>query len=651
MALKLSRRRYNVAAEVRSMRPILGYRMPTLATKATFLLPLDDVSTVKPTTNHLESLDKRSPSSLRQVRCLLASEIKTVKKKLTRLERAYYGVGKNLDYEVEKYVMPIKGAMRGIMCSVLSSAKSIEGVLKSAMDPEKYKGDPDDVILLKEVYQKVQNFVPVKFTDIVKTCYKMIQFLEKYCISFYDPERDGNLETAMHYEEQIKLWTKTVKESLEKIETLGQQFKKGEIHYHMLSTPVASYCQRQECESVPFLLLFADACTSVRTALSVMSSWMKSDENYASYLENDIKDYERQRLEQMKLMREAREKYHSAIFKLNQVDMEHSRMESEINNLREKKDAMEVEERHLADLSKELMLDKEFKEGRREMLQAKLRAEAEELDEQDIEGIQITLDILEDEIRSTNERHPLIARQLNAVHYKLDWIKGKRAIADRMLQEIEQCRAEVMDTEANKVKREAEYETIEQTLETARRLHLYKCSSDILERIFYGLPLVSRHAKQTIVPNGAEDTLDKACEVVIENVQLDWMNLYRRLPFFPKRGAETIEKDIACISIEGARGPKKNVVAVALSRWRRHHTRARVDDLLQGLKAIKRMDVVREIDLTLNPPPEEEEEEEYIPPDLDPNLIPHYRDVLKFDQFRASKRFKLEEKDPFEIYF
>ncbi|KAK3579526.1 hypothetical protein CHS0354_028357 [Potamilus streckersoni] len=644
--------RHNIRPNrVLKMRPILGYRMPTLATKATFLLPLDDVSTVKPTTNHLESLDKRSPSSLRQVRCLLASEIKTVKKKLTRLERAYYGVGKNLDYEVEKYVMPIKGAMRGIMCSVLSSAKSIEGVLKSAMDPEKYKGDPDDVILLKEVYQKVQNFVPVKFTDIVKTCYKMIQFLEKYCISFYDPERDGNLETAMHYEEQIKLWTKTVKESLEKIETLGQQFKKGEIHYHMLSTPVASYCQRQECESVPFLLLFADACTSVRTALSVMSSWMKSDENYASYLENDIKDYERQRLEQMKLMREAREKYHSAIFKLNQVDMEHSRMESEINNLREKKDAMEVEERHLADLSKELMLDKEFKEGRREMLQAKLRAEAEELDEQDIEGIQITLDILEDEIRSTNERHPLIARQLNAVHYKLDWIKGKRAIADRMLQEIEQCRAEVMDTEANKVKREAEYETIEQTLETARRLHLYKCSSDILERIFYGLPLVSRHAKQTIVPNGAEDTLDKACEVVIENVQLDWMNLYRRLPFFPKRGAETIEKDIACISIEGARGPKKNVVAVALSRWRRHHTRARVDDLLQGLKAIKRMDVVREIDLTLNPPPEEEEEEEYIPPDLDPNLIPHYRDVLKFDQFRASKRFKLEEKDPFEIYF
>ncbi|KAL3876184.1 hypothetical protein ACJMK2_034055 [Sinanodonta woodiana] len=633
------------------MRPILGYRMPTLATKATFLLPLDDVSTVKPAINHLESLEKRSPSSLRQVRSLLASEIKTVKKKLTRLERAYYGVGKNLDYEVEKYLMPIKGAMRGVMCSMLSSAKSIEGVLKSAMDPDKYKGDPDDIVLLKEVYQKVQNYVPVKFTEIVKICYKMMQFLEKYCISFYDPERDGKLETAMHYEEQIKLWTKSVKESLEKIETLGQQFKKGEINYHVFSTPVASYCQRQECESVPFLLLFADACTSVRTALSIMLSWIKSDENYASYLENDIKDYERQRLKQMKLMREAREKYHSAIYKLNQVDMEHGRMDSEMNHLREKKDAMEVEERHLADLSKELMLDKEFKEGRREMLQAKLRDEAEELDEQDKDGIQITLDILEDEIRSINERHPLIARQLNAVQHKLDWIKGKKSIADRMLQEIEQCRAEVMETEGDKVKREAEYTTIEQTLETARRLHMYKCSSDILERIFYGLPLVSRHTKQTIIQNGTEDALDKACEVVIENIHLDWMNLYRRLPFFPKRGSETIEKDIACISIEGARGPKKNVVVVALSRWRRHHTRARVDDLLQGLKAIRRFDIVRTIDLILNPPPEEEEEEEYIPPDLDPNLIPHYRDVLKFDQFRASKRFKLEEKDPFEIYF
>ena len=76
-------------------------------------------------------------------------------------------------------------------------------------------------------------------------------------------------------------------------------------------------------------------------------------------------------------------------------------------------------------------------------------------------------------------------------------------------------------------------------------------------------------------------TLDKACEVVEAEIGQDWIALYRALPFFPGRGAETIEKDIASIAMEGARGPKKDIAGVALNRWRRHHTRARAEDLKQ----------------------------------------------------------------------
>ena len=74
------------------------------------------------------------------------------------------------------------------------------------------------------------------------------------------------------------------------------------------------------------------------------------------------------------------------------------------------------------------------------------------------------------------------------------------------------------------------------------------------------------------------------------------MFLYRYLPFYPKRGINTIEKDISSISIEGARGPLESKAAEALKRWRRHHTRAKFADLAEALKRIRRHDVVNRLD-------------------------------------------------------
>ena len=129
--------------------------------------------------------------------------------------------------------------------------------------------------------------------------------------------------------------------------------------------------------------------------------------------------------------------------------------------------------------------------------------------------------------------------------------------------------------------------------------------------------------------------------MVIQHIDQDWMQLYRNLPFFPKRGSHTIESDISSIAIEGARGPKSDVVQVALNRWRRHHTRARVEDLKQGLKAIRRSDVLKEVDHSLHPPPESEVEPEYFPPELEPELKPFYREVVKLDKLIAANRIQI----------
>lgn len=142
--------------------------------------------------------------------------------------------------------------------------------------------------------------------------------------------------------------------------------------------------------------------------------------------------------------------------------------------------------------------------------------------------------------------------------------------------------------------------------------------------------------------------MDKLCDVVVQHIDQDWISLYRNLPFFPTRGLHTIEQDIASIAIEGAKGPKKDIAGVALARWRRHHTRARAEDLRKGLKAIRRFDLLKEVDLIINPPAVVEEPPEYFPPELDPALIPHYRDVVKLDKLIASNRIQVHQLPPEE---
>ena len=62
--------------------------------------------------------------------------------------------------------------------------------------------------------------------------------------------------------------------------------------------------------------------------------------------------------------------------------------------------------------------------------------------------------------------------------------------------------------------------------------------------------------------------------------------------------------------MERAHGPKEGRALDALTRWRRHHTRAKFEDLIEALKKIKRHDIVVEIDKVLNPPNLMEEEEQ-----------------------------------------
>ncbi|KAL5017784.1 hypothetical protein ScPMuIL_003506 [Solemya velum] len=612
------------------LRPFFDCRMPTLGTRAAFRFPVDTMPSMKRSLRGLKRLDASPPKNPKDIRSILTAEIKSISKSLIRLERSYYGVGKTVKHEVTKYLTSVKSIMRILHFSELSSAPVIEHVLKVCASPRRYEGDPDNPILLRDVYNKIRSFLPDKFNGVLQDCFKILDTFDKYCCSYYSPENDCYLETTSHYEEQIRTWKNTARQCLENVEKISRQFRSRGVNFKMFSVPVSTFCHSQDCDCAPFLLLFADAVTNIRTALSIMSTWLRADENYSQFLRNDINDMELKKDEKVKLMREARKKYHSCLYKLGQLESECAKLMHEVESVKEKEGDLMVEQEYLKGAEEDLERDILFKENRRSQIKKDPDISVEIINER--------VELMGEELRFIREKLPLVKRQLAGVNQKLHWISLKKSQLGKYIKDERQTKRELKDIEKEKKDAENEYTEVKSALELARRIYLMKTSNDAVEKIYFSLPICNRGSKLQSLSTVADGTLDQACQIVSQNIDQDWVVLYRNLAFFPKRGSHTIESDIAAINLEGAREPPEEVAANALNRWRRHHTRARVADIKTALRKIKRSDVLRTLMYTLNPPKETEELESYIPSHVEPQLRPFYREVEKFDQLRAAHK-------------
>lgn len=119
----------------------------------------------------------------------------------------------------------------------------------------------------------------------------------------------------------------------------------------------------------------------------------------------------------------------------------------------------------------------------------------------------------------------------------------------------------------------------------------------------------------------------------------DWPALYRALPFHPPRGVNTIDQDIADIAVMSSRLGADQVALRALNRWRRYHTRAKIDDLVTTLKKIKRHDIAQAIHDEINPPrPETPQDDLNRLATANDALLPYIRLVERWDELRASNK-------------
>ncbi|XP_041363890.1 uncharacterized protein LOC121379371 isoform X2 [Gigantopelta aegis] len=615
----------------RKLRPVLDHRMPTLSSRTAFMLPLGNTA-IPRKRSRLRELELSSPRCLKEVHIKVKAELKATLKKLLRIERAYYGEQKTIHQEVERYVIPVKSVMKGVLHFECNSSASVEGVIKMAHNPTRYKGKQEHVDLLKEVYAKLQNFMPDKLTDVVNTCHKLVELVTKYCVSFYDAdsENEGYLETASHYQEQITSWQREIDACMHSVDTLYRKFKSKGIRTSHLSQTVVNFVNNYNLDKVLFLVLFPDACTNLKNVLALLTSWIQTDENYPTFIRNDITDLEASKEDKIKQLREAKQKCHLLIFRTNQLQVDYRKLETEVNNLYEKYKALRSAEESFSQQLNDMELEIEFKEHRRDGLKK---------EEINAELTTENYEMLTADLKNLKDRLPFVQRHLANLRFKLNWIEEKIHRLKKIAKDIDALGKELEDAETLKKPLEGEYSEIEMSLTIARRIVLLKTSNDTVEKLYYSMPVDTKFVKNK---GSAQDTLpfDRVCRVITNSIDKDWANMYRNLPFHPKRGSVTIERDIRDITNGDAHANCVARAKQAFARWRRYHTRCRMEDLRETLRKIKRFDILRAVHLELNPPVitiEEEEVDEQTPP-VPPELLPFYELGERYDKLHALGR-------------
>ena len=398
----------------------------------------------------IKRLERKPQEDLSVIHVILSGAIKDTQLKLTQLERSYYGPGKTAHDELKKWAPSVKSVMKAAGVSNLVAAAKVEELVKQGLDPKcKFRVDVYDLNRVKECYTKCRGNNPVKFTDILIELKAILKYLEKYCLSFYDPASLIPLETAQHYEKKRSEWIQGIREILKTIDILPHKFKTSELWLSEFSSYGIELARQGECSSAPFLVIFPECCEIIRNTCTAMASWVNADSTYAGFISNDITDLEQKKEEDLRSMQNFQQKYHQLVFKLRQTQTECDKLQAELDKLKEREDEMIVEEELLNSQSNDMQMEIERKEYHREDL---FRNAAEM--HPDI--LYERYSQLAEALRDIKRDLPFVQRKLFNVRYKLSWIEEKREQLRLDNRRLAQLRKEMEQTDQTREEKELE---------------------------------------------------------------------------------------------------------------------------------------------------------------------------------------------------
>ena len=268
----------------------------------------------------IRRLDRKPQENLAMVHKILAASVKDVLENVKKLERGFYGQGKTAQDDIAKYMPCVLVILQASHISHLNSLVAINDIIQRSQDPKiNFSVDPFELNKLKECLRKISDVIPTKFTEMVLDLKRILKYLDKYCLSFYDLEGHVYLDTGHYYEKQRRFFRSEIKKYLEKVDILYEKFRKSVLIHSEMSSYARDLARKTNCERAPFLLLFPESCECIRTACSACMSWIDADLNYATFISNDISNLELKKEEVSKVLRACQEKFHQLHFRWTEV--------------------------------------------------------------------------------------------------------------------------------------------------------------------------------------------------------------------------------------------------------------------------------------------------------------------------------------------
>ncbi|XP_013392194.2 uncharacterized protein LOC106160203 [Lingula anatina] len=533
----------------------------------------------------LEELDKERPKSLEAVREILREATTDVETKLSLIEVSLIGRGVTYADFIRPYVAPIVSLMKSLEIYEIYNKKQIEEIIHQGIETGEAVKESDlpGYHMLKECYHKIKEYLPGAFTAIFLEIEKILENLDKYCRSFSKAEEREYMDTPSHYEmKRQELW-KLIRVNLDDVKDMIGRYQEDGVDIKMFGIHARDIGRGCECERLPFLLMFPQTCVNVRNACKGIRQWLKADEEYPSYIKDDIIDMEKKIEHKTREERESQMRSSQLEYKMRHVQQECSVLESELKKL----------------IAREMAFNQDARKLEREI--NKLELEIGTLEQEKVMSSKGLIksshppEALSRKIHDLKEKHHGLATKHSHVQAKIMLVEKKREMLRESNANASALRSASRKARTEHTNVEHELHTMNERLEELKQIYLYKTSHETPKKIFYGLPLAP---KTTVKTTGKKnhDPLNRAVKIVAHYIEKDWMKLYRKLPFHPVRGTEMLEQDLDDIFQKSARNTVKELSHEALAKWRRLHTRATLEELKGALVELKRKDVLEHLE-------------------------------------------------------
>ena len=188
----------------------------------------------------------------------------------------------------------------------------MEDLLRRVQDPgQRMRLESGDLRSLQTCWHRFRDAVPQRFNEPLAELYRVLDYLDKYCLSFGHFDADNLLQTASDYERERTLWSQQCRQALDNVNAVIEKFFAGPGFFITdLSSTGQERARKTNSQNMPFLGLFSDSCETIREVCRVMLSWVESDASYAPFLQTEMKDLEKRHTMLEKKFRTGQDVFH-----------------------------------------------------------------------------------------------------------------------------------------------------------------------------------------------------------------------------------------------------------------------------------------------------------------------------------------------------